>query len=498
MNSRRRTLGLLIGLSLLLGGPLHGPAASETSLKQAVDSIRRNHNISATGYVVVTSRSVQAIETLGTTDQVAHVPFRPDHLIRIGSITKTFTALATSILAEQNTLRLEQAVAALLARPPFDNPWANTNPVTIEQLLEHTAGLHDLSTKEFAFNTPVDLAKAFSVDPASRRIAWPPGSHSSYSNSGAGVVSAVIETVTGKHFADYVVEEIFEPLNMASATFVIKEDDRPRLATGYDRDGRTPIPYWHTLYPAFGGINVSVRDMIPFIQLFLNRGEQNGQVLLSRKAITRMEHPTTTLAARAGLTYGYGLGLYQFQHHGISFYGHGGDADGYLSFFAYSPQLQRGYFVVINAFVSEALTEMRMAIQDDLVGVRPVVKKDGVRLPSGQLALLSGEYLAVTTRFAGVSKRDRLIVIADDGLLYTSALRGGRRQLIAEGPWVFRRVGESVATAAFIPCGDRIYLQGPVGNFERRLANGQTTLACDGLFAQAVSTQRTPVPPIAQ
>jgi CubicO group peptidase (beta-lactamase class C family) len=498
MNFHRRMLGLLLSLGLILLSPPGSGASSEMTLKETINSIRRDHNISAAGYLVVTNRSVQAIETLGTTDLTGHVPFRPDHLIRIGSITKTFTALATSVLAEQNILRLDQTVAEFLPYPPFDNPWATTNPVTIEQLLEHTAGLHDLSKKEFAFNRPVDLATAFAVDPRSRRIAWPPGLHSSYSNSGAGIVSAVIEAVTGAHFADFVRKAIFEPLNMASATFVLNADDREDLVTGYDRDGRTPIPYWHTLYPAFGGISVSVRDMIPFVQLFLNRGTINHYSLLSREGITRMEHPLSTLAARAGLSYGYGLGLYQFQHSGISFYGHGGDADGYLSFFAYSPQLQRGYFVVINAFVTEALTEMRMAIQDDLVGSHALVKNEGVTLSDTQLKLLSGEYLAATKRFAGGSDRDRITVSADGGSLYTSASNSTRLELLAEGPWLFRRAGESVATTAFIPCGDRIYLQGGVGNFEKRLAPGQHTLACEGLPAQAVSTQRTPVPPIPQ
>ncbi|MFT4561096.1 MAG: CubicO group peptidase (beta-lactamase class C family) [Gammaproteobacteria bacterium] len=498
MNVRRRTLGLITGLGLLIICPTHSAAASDANLKETIDAIRRKHDIAAVGYAVVTSASVEAMVTLGLKDRHTQEAFGPDHLIRIGSITKTFTALAIGILAEQRKLRLEQKVAEFLPHPPFDNPWASTNPVTIEQLLEHTAGLHDLSKKEFAFNTPVTLATAFTIDPGSRRIAWPPGLHSSYSNSGAGITSAVIEAITGEHFADYVGDAIFEPLNMTSATFEIHEDDRVLLTAGYDSDGRTAIPYWHTLYPAFGGINVSIRDMIPFVQLFLNRGTQNGQVLLTRDGVTRMEQPMTSLAARAGLAYGYGLGLYQFQHRGVSFYGHGGDADGYLSFFAYSPELQRGYFVVINAYVNGALSEMRSAIEDALVALEPREKRTGAALSSTRLALLSGEYLAVTKRFPGGSRRDRLTVVADGGTLYTLAPRGRRRELIAQGLWIFRRTDETVATTAFIPCGDRIYLQGAVGNFEKRLAVGQTTVPCSAIVNQAVSTHRTPVPPIPQ
>ncbi len=52
----------------------------------------------------------------------------------------------------------------------------------------------------------------------------------------------------------------------------------------------------------------------------------------------------------------------------MSFFGHGGDAHGYLAHFAYAPALQRGYFIVINAFNKEALRKMRQLIEEELVG----------------------------------------------------------------------------------------------------------------------------------
>ena len=287
-------------------GSLPGVAAGEDQLAAAIDTIRQDHGIAAAAYFIVSPNSVDALQSLGIASWDTREPLNADHLVRIGSITKTVTALATTVLVERGKLSLPTPVAEILPHPPYQNQWSQKHPMRIAHLLEHTAGLKDLSRKEFAFNAPVRLADAFRVDPDSRRLAWPPGMHSSYSNSGAGSMSGIIEEATGRQFEAVVADEIFQPLGMTSARFAVEHGDG-RLISGYDRDGRTPIPYWHTLYRAFGGISISLRDMIPFVQLFLNRGKHAATHLVGAAAVARMQTPTTTLAARAGLGYGYGL-----------------------------------------------------------------------------------------------------------------------------------------------------------------------------------------------
>ncbi|MGR9092106.1 MAG: serine hydrolase [Gammaproteobacteria bacterium] len=100
-------------------------------------------------------------------------------------------------------------------------------------------------------------------------------------------------------FVKLVEQEIFRPLGITSAAFSLSEAERNRLVSGYDSDGRTPIPYWHTLYRAFGGINVSPRDMVPLVQLFLKRRRHGPAQRVSEHGIIRIETPETSLAARA-------------------------------------------------------------------------------------------------------------------------------------------------------------------------------------------------------
>ena len=70
-------------------------------------------------------------------------------LIRIGSVTKTFTSLSLLTLDADGKLSLDSKIASLTEYPPYSNPWAASNPVTLAQLLEHSAGLIDLSRKEW-------------------------------------------------------------------------------------------------------------------------------------------------------------------------------------------------------------------------------------------------------------------------------------------------------------------------------------------------------------
>ena len=487
---QRPLLVLIFILGLTQGTPAFGEDVTEL-----IESIRLEHKISAAAYFIVSPDSIITLESLGTTQCDNDITFEVDHLVRIGSITKTFTALATIILNERGVLSLNDTVTDLVSEPLFENPWAEQNPVKIAHLLEHTAGLRDMSKREFDFNEPISLTEAFRVDPSSRLLEWPPGLHSSYSNSGAGILSRLIEQVTDKTYETFVSDEIFSPLGMSSARFTIAAPERDKLITGYDGDGCTEIEYWHTLYRAFGAISVTPQDMIPFVQLFLNRGEHAAMQLVSKAAIERMQTPRTSLSARAGLEYGYGLGIYQYQRGGVSFFGHGGDADGYLAYFSYSPALQRGYFVVINSFNNEALRKIRRVIEDKIVGNAMPNSPPSAQPSSSQLATISGTYRQVTRRFGGGKKGSTIEVsVAEDGAIYTSAKNGRGRALLPVTPWHYRRREQTVATISFIPCGDQLYLQGDFGNYAKS-GKGEQLAPCP---PQAVTTQRTPVPPMPQ
>ena len=313
----------------------------------------------------------------------------------------------------------------------------------------------------------VSLAQAFAVDPTSRTVRWPPGRYSSYSNSGAGLAALVIERTTGQRYEDFVTTRILRPLGMRHAGFAPTTANDPRRATGYDSDGVTPMPYWHTLYRAFGGLDATVGDMGAWVQWLIDPARTP---IVPAGDVLRMERPATTLAARAGLAHGYGLGLYRYVHDGIVFTGHGGDADGYLSRLGYHRASRRGYFLVINAFRGEALRAMQEAVEDALAA--DIAQPDPPatpKVPASTLTALAGCYAAVTQRFPGAASPEDppLQVAVVDGGLVTITANGRLRALIAVGNNTFRRDDEPVATSAFVDDDGRWMLQGEMGNLRR-------------------------------
>lgn len=221
---------------------------------------------------------------------------------------------------------------------------------------------------------------------------------------------------------------------------------------------------------AAGAINATPREMGALLELFLHRGRVGDKRLLRATSIARMERPLTTLAARHGLSYGYGLGLDQSLHQGFLWYGHGGDGDGYLSYFGYNRQADAGYFVTINAFKHNALDDMKVRVQDYLTHGLSPPQAPSADIAPATLVELTGDYVAATSRFHWESPAsldtDRLRVMLQHGVLYTHS-SNGRRRLIPVGAHRFRRAGQPLATIAIAEQDGELYLQADFGNYRR-------------------------------
>jgi CubicO group peptidase (beta-lactamase class C family) len=423
----------------------------------AIEQRRTEHQVAGVGLALVTADRVLWTGGFGVMDWNTREPVDADTLFRIGSITKTFTAATLLTLEQEGRLRLEDPVRTHLPNPPYRNDWQRTAPITIAQLLEHTAGFQDLTKEEFDHSdpAPLTLEEGLQFRPETHVTRWKPGLHAVYSNFGYGVAGLVAQQVAGQRYEDLVASRLIQPLGMTSTGFFLDQATRPRLATGYDTDGRTPIRYWHMILRPFGGINSTPRDMAAFVQLFLNRGRHGAQQILPPEAIARMETPRTSLAARSGLTFGYGLGINQAYRHGVLFFGHGGDGDGYLTHFGYNRESGLGYFVVINAFKHDALRAIRAEIERFIVRNLPRAPPAPVaRLPTETLQRYLGDYELAAWRFpwttADQAKQAGMRVVLIDGLLYTQWANGQRSALVPVNEHHFRREDEPAATCAFV------------------------------------------------
>jgi len=104
---------------------------------------------------------------IGVADRETGEPVTADTVFRIGSIGKSFVALAALILVEEGLLDLDTPVRELAPEIEFDNPWRDTDPVRVVHLLEHTTGWDDLALRDYAHNVepPITLREALDYNP---------------------------------------------------------------------------------------------------------------------------------------------------------------------------------------------------------------------------------------------------------------------------------------------------------------------------------------------
>ena len=248
-----------------------------------------------------------------------------DSLWRIYSMTKPITGIAAMILIDEGKMQLDQPLSDILpafasmqvltaADAPIDQTVAAVRPITIRQLLTHTAGLgygivqrgpiktayedNGISpgvVSRMAFpgvsRTPAAPSLAEFADRLARLpLVYQPGTRWSYSVS-LDLLGRVIEVVSGQSFDAFLKARLFDPLGMASTSFRVADANIPRLTTNYAPLGGTLLPLdpaSTSIYldqPAFpfggAGLVSSARDYDRFLEMLLNEGELGGTRILS-------------------------------------------------------------------------------------------------------------------------------------------------------------------------------------------------------------------------
>jgi len=230
-----RSSVLLAVLALVLCGtraPAQAPATpAEFAAKvdEYVGPLLKMGDFSGT---ILVARGGQTLVSrgYGTADLEASISPTPATPFAVGSISKTFTAAAILLLAQQGRLRLTDPVSRFLPR------FAHGDSITITQLLEHSSGLSDYySWPAYATGRMEAISQAAFLDQAQRApLDFPPGSRSSYSNTGYFVLATIVEKASGTSYADFLARNLFRPLAMKRSGVMRDGDMPPEMAFGYD------------------------------------------------------------------------------------------------------------------------------------------------------------------------------------------------------------------------------------------------------------------------
>lgn len=307
---------------------------------------------------VVKGEEVVYARGYGFRDLRCRLPATPRTVYGIGSITKSFTAVAILQLAEEGKLTVDNPVERFL--PLRIRP--RGEPIRIEHLLTHTTGLPALAYAEAQIRweqgtggAPLPLATAGDfvawLDGAEDWVEARPGERWFYLNEGYILLGAIIERVSGRTYAQYVRERILEPVGMTETGF-LGEDLGPELATPYvipaqgePKEGKVvPMPIGSD-----GGLASTALDLAKYLAVFLRRGAP----LLQAEAFAEMVRPRVPQPHGPAVpgpigraSYACGLSVQPFL--GRTLVGHGGSVLVYTAHIGFVPEEGVGVAVLAN------------------------------------------------------------------------------------------------------------------------------------------------------
>lgn len=283
-----------------------------------------NNEIAGAALIVRRNKTIIYQNKWGYTDIECEIPVEFDTIFRMASLTKVITAVAVLILVEQGKIQLDDEVAKfipelgqlMVCKTEFGleslyNPASvdlsaielepTRRKVKIRDLLTHSSGLGmgvaglllsaELSSSEDTLESRFHKFKDFPAD-------FEPGEQTGYSGIiGFDALGRIIEVASGRSFADFLQEHLFDPLEMKDTAFHLNGQQQARLAvlykaengaivkapTGEDLDGL--VKGGPAYYSAAAGLYSTVIDFDHFAQMLLQEGEYNGTRILQPETV---------------------------------------------------------------------------------------------------------------------------------------------------------------------------------------------------------------------
>lgn len=346
---KRQLFALVASLSIILAAcspppaaptpiPTAAPTPTDTPVPEGVLSPK---DLAAFDFVI--EKKIEAVPLAGLTlaihwgdnplyvkgygyaDLAASAPAAKDTVYQIASLTKQFTAAAIMQLVQEGQITLDDPVSKFFPQAP--DSWQR---VTVHHLLNHTAGLPDI-TELSPGEVKAGLAHPNSGDEIiaglqSAPLWFEPGSQFRYGGTGYRLLAAIIEQVTGLRSEEYFEQHFFEPLGLES-TFAC-EGRYEEIAQGYLlASGRLEpvLAYNPSRIVGSSGLCSTSGDLIAWQQALAS-----GEVI-SAELYETMTRPTL-LADGTTVPYGYALGL------GEGIVAHGGSLPGFRSWMIVYPE----------------------------------------------------------------------------------------------------------------------------------------------------------------
>lgn len=289
------------------------------------------------------------VTCVGFSDVAAKRPISLDDAFMQCSQTKGFCGVTVAILIEEGRLSLDDPVSKYL--PEFKTLWVKVsetndtltllkaqNELTVRMCLNHTGG--------FPFEIPAKWAsipgggwsggmplRSVAATAAALPLLFEPGTNVKYSNTGIDIAAAVVQTIVGKPWEDFLRERVLDPLGMSETSFWPTDRQLAHHIELYDvhedapatfrlQNGNQQRPYndSHVFPSAGAGLWTTARDQVKFYRMLMNGGiGDNGVRILKKETV----HGVLATSSRSKALGGYSLG-FNASEYGWGWFGHGG------------------------------------------------------------------------------------------------------------------------------------------------------------------------------
>ncbi|WP_392671678.1 serine hydrolase domain-containing protein [Streptomyces sp. LN785] len=345
-----------------------------------------------------------------------------DTQFRIGSLTKTFTAVLVMRLRDEGMLDLGDPLEKHL-------PGTAVGGVTVLQLLAHSAGLSAESPAPWWERTPGTLRPELDDVLGEQTRMHPPGRRHHYSNPGYTLLGALIEQVRGTSWEEALRREILEPLGMRRTSTQPQTPHAGGWAVHPWADAMLPEPAEDLgLMAPAGQLWSTTADLLRFAA-FLTDGDDR---VLCAASVEEMRPPAAP--SESGGSADYGLGLQILRQDGRTLLGHTGSLPGFLAALWFSVEDDVTAVVLTNATSGPLVG----GVAADLVGI---VAEAEPRIPEPWRPLpeIDEELLALTGPWYWGTRPNVLRLTADRGLELGPMQgdgRGARFVARADGTWI--------------------------------------------------------------
>lgn len=253
---------------------------------------------------------------------------------KIGSISKTFTAVMIMQLIEEKKLNLQTKLNRFYPKIP------NAEKISIYDVLHHRSGIVDYVNQDTTFHQSLD--KKYAKEDIIKVITanaskFEPGSKYKYSNSNYFLLGCIIETLTKRSFAENLETRIVKKAKLSNTFYSenrINSANNESYSFLHDGTKWNQMPESHNSIPfSSGGITSNPADLTRFLDALFH------EKLVNKKSLEQMKE----------IVEGYGIGLAKIPFGERKFYGHGGVIDQYRSLMGYYPAEDLSYALICSS-----------------------------------------------------------------------------------------------------------------------------------------------------